>query len=84
MDEERLTAEDYAIARSNGISRQRAYQRFWNNGWDKQRAITQPLNSSLWRTYGKICEENGVSRYTFYYRIRKGMKPEEAVRMLSD
>lgn len=74
-----LTDEDYIIAEKNGISHQRAYDRFYINGWDKQRAITQPLKKvSIWEQYRDKCESHGIAKPTFYYRINNGLSPEEA------
>lgn len=76
---EYLTEEDYAIAASNGIRRKRAYNRFYQNGWDSERTITLPIEKiSRWDRYKSICEANGISQNTFDRRIQHGMSPDEA------
>jgi hypothetical protein len=78
MNETYLTPEDFAIARKNGISYRRAYERFYRYNYDKQRAITEPIRPkehSLYAKYKHICV---VSRLSFNIRIAKGMTPEEA------
>lgn len=75
-----LTDEDYRIAEENGISRRRAYLRYYG-GWSIHRSITEPVGSSRrskYHDYKEICEKHGVSYQMFIGRIRKGMKPEEA------
>lgn len=78
---EYLTEEDYITAEKNGISRKRAYQRFYLSGWEKERTITQSIDKiSRWDCYKSICEANGISQNTFDGRIRRGMNPEEAAK----
>lgn len=79
MEDMYLTEEDYAIAEKNGISRKRAYQRFYQNGWEKERSITQPIRKgTLWKNYREKCESIGITKASFYSRIYRGMSPEEA------
>jgi hypothetical protein len=75
---EYLTEEDYAIAASNGISRKRAYQRFYDNGWEKECAITRRIGASRWSIYREKCEANGITQQRFNDRIRRGRNLEEA------
>jgi hypothetical protein len=75
---EYLTEEDYAVAAANGISRKRAYQRFYENGWEKERAITQKIGASRWSMYHEKCEANGITQQRFNDRIRRGKSPEDA------
>jgi len=80
---EYLTDNDYAIAAKNGISRKRVYQRYYENGWDKERSITQnvrqqKIRKSKWFTYHTKCEALEISPGTFYSRLQRGMEPEEA------
>lgn len=82
MNEKRyfyITPEDYETAKQNGIHRRLVYQRV-NNGWDIDRAITEPiskrcLKNGLW---DKWKDKAVVCRSTFSSRIRLGMTPEEA------
>lgn len=75
-----LTDEDYQIAEKNGISRNRAYARYYVNCWDKKRAITQPIykNTKEYREQAKIAQANGISISTFYSRVKTGWSLEEA------
>jgi len=79
-----LTPEDYAIAKSNGISRKRAHERFYHNDWSAERAITEPTghyHSNNYKELLKQAHENGVmiTLGGLYQRIYKGMSEEEAV-----
>ncbi|MFJ5716547.1 hypothetical protein [Neobacillus sp. NPDC093127] len=76
-----LTEEDYRKAESNGISRKLAYQRFYTNGWKVEDAVTKPVTSykKLFSKYKDPCKKAGISMATFYRRIKKGMRPDEAV-----
>jgi hypothetical protein len=81
MIEESLTKEDYEIAKSNGISYERAYQRFYNSGWSVEDSITKPIVKqppNLYSQYNDICKNNSISRSCFNKRIKDGMTPEEA------
>lgn len=74
-----LTEDDYIIAAANGISQKRAYQRFYQYGWDRERTITQPIDKiSRWDRYKSICKENGISQAMFNARILLGKSPYEA------
>jgi hypothetical protein len=76
---EYLTDEDYAIAAKNGISQKRAHQRFYQYGWDRERAFTQSIDKvTRWDRYKSICEANGISQNTFDRRIKRGKSPDEA------
>jgi hypothetical protein len=73
-----FTDEDVKRAESNGIS----YKNMYNRralGWDKEKAITAPLDqhprTALWHQYEDIAV---VSRNGFERRIKKGMTPYEA------
>jgi hypothetical protein len=72
-----LSPEDYETAEQNGIPRVLAFYRFYNRGWSKERAITQPLKERkyLWNQYKNI---SVVTRTGFYYRVSQGMSPEKA------
>lgn len=38
-----ITAEDYKIAQQNGITALQLYKRIVINGWDNERARTEPI-----------------------------------------
>lgn len=78
---EPLTKDDIAIARSNGISYDNAYNRYYNLFWDKERAITEPVKpkNGLWTKYRELAEANGVKAACFLNRVKMyGMTPEQA------
>jgi hypothetical protein len=74
---EYLSDRDYQIAESNGISRHNAYQRFYSNGWSKERAITEPLRKDA--NYKRKCQEIGLSYHTFCKRRKLGWSMERAL-----
>ena len=74
-----------AIALENGISKKTFYQRVNKNKWCPKRAATTPIikdnhEKGSMRREGKkyakeilnSCAENGISRETFYSRIKRG------------
>src|SRR5699024_7006490 len=77
-----ITPEEYAIAEKNGISYDTLNGGIRVYGWNKQRAITQPVKKQKKTTnhgsYPKQAEENGIPRSTYYSRIRAGMSKREA------
>ncbi|MBB3132169.1 hypothetical protein FHS19_006896 [Paenibacillus rhizosphaerae] len=83
MDEDfmeyELMPEDYALAESNGISKELLKQRFYKNGWNKAKATCQPVRRRTDRTkWLAIAEKNGINRGAFYERVRKGWVEEKA------
>lgn len=77
---EYLTPEDFEIAEANGINRQRAFDRFYKDGWSKKRAITQPMARKRpeFKQYKEICAANGINFTTFHARMNSGWTAEEA------
>lgn len=75
---EYLTPEDIAIAEKNGISERLAKQRFYQRMWSRERSITEPIRTDLWRTCKDTCEKNGISNDVFRKRVNRGMSPELA------
>jgi hypothetical protein len=75
-----ITEEHYAKAAQNGISRKNVRQRFWDCGWEIEKAITEPIktNSSIWPEWKEVCKSNGISNELFNGRLKKGMPPEQA------
>lgn len=76
-----LTPEDYEIAEKNGISRKLADSRFYDNNWEKERAITQPKRGpvlTIWDEWKEIAETNGIGKSTFNSRLEYGWEPEVA------
>lgn len=78
-----ITPEEYEIAEKNGIPRRNLNVRVRELFWDKERAITHPLqkvgNPTPWSKWKKECQENGISYKTFYSRINEyGWTPKDA------
>ena len=77
-----LTEEAYRIAESNGISRENLRQRYWDYGWDAERAVTEPLRDmkpKLWDDWKETATNNGISNTLFNMRVKKyGFTPEQA------
>ncbi|PEA75129.1 hypothetical protein [Bacillus wiedmannii] len=76
--------EHYKTAKSNGISKKRLQQRVYRYDWDIDRAMTQPIGTKKMdfdRRHGEwmhVAEQNGISRYTFYSRLKRGWSYELA------
>lgn len=74
-----VTPDDYETAEKNGIDKLLVYQRV-NNGWDVDRAITEPVNTwclhngiwDQWKDKAVVCYK------TFASRLNRGMTPKEA------
>lgn len=75
-----ITPEEYEIAEKNGIPRKNLNRRVRFLYWDKQRAITEPLQKSGHRKkYADIAKKNGISYDNFIQRVNKsGWTEEEA------
>ncbi|MGE0981293.1 hypothetical protein [Bacillus cereus] len=76
-----ITDEDYEKAAKNGISKSNVYQRVHENGWELERAITVPVRKrkgEIKASMVMIAERNGISRITFWKRVKGGMDPYEA------
>lgn len=75
-----LTEEHFKIAESNGISRKNVSQRYWDYGWDIEKAITKPIEEkeSDWLTWKETAIKNGISNPLYNARLKKGMTPEKA------
>lgn len=73
-----ISKEQYAIARENGISCDTAYNRVYLYDWEVERAITEPVKKRVFMDYPEGLEKNGISKTTYYARIKKGWEPERA------
>ncbi|MDN5388863.1 hypothetical protein QMZ64_15670 [Bacillus sp. LB7] len=80
-----ITPEEFAQAEANGICKDTLIWRIRRQGWDKQRALTEPVQfqdrdkfSVIWDEWGKLAEENGVSRAVFRQRLGRGWTKEKA------
>lgn len=74
-----LTEEDYQHAIANGIKRETARQRFYDLGWEKQRAINEPINKKTDRSaWIRLAAAHGITRAAFHTRIQRGWSEEEA------
>lgn len=74
--------EHYKKAESNGINRRRLQERVYRYDWDIERATTQPLGTKIVnfdKKHGNwmhVAEQNGISRDTFYSRLKRGWSYE--------
>lgn len=76
-----ITNEDYEKAAKNGISKSNVYQRVNEYGWDLERAITAPVrkkNGGIYAGMIVFAEQNGISKPTFFKRVKEGMDIYEA------
>ncbi|QEG04273.1 hypothetical protein [Bacillus phage BC-T25] len=75
-----LTPEDFDIAEKNGIHRVLAHNRFYHNGFSKERAITQRVKNhgTEWVKWKDVAESNGICWATFNTRIECDYEPERA------
>jgi len=75
-----ITPEDYITAEKNGISETQLNARVRVYGWDKRRAMTQPVRKEKdRRKWAKVAEEHGVPYHTFMARVHsKGWSEEKA------
>ena len=67
-----ITAEDYKIAQQNGITALQLYRRIVVNGWDNERACTEPIRkqTEFPKEYIERAKENGIPRKVVYQRVR--------------
>jgi hypothetical protein len=81
-DDFEITEEAFRIAEEHGIARKNVRQRYWDYGWEIERAITESVykvDATLSKKWSAVCQANGVSNPLFYARVHKqGMTPEEA------
>lgn len=79
---EEISKEQFETAKANGIPRKNVFQRYWDLGWEIERAITEPIrvgkNTDVWLQWKDIAIKNGVTNPTFNYRLKTGMSPERA------
>ncbi|MDC2867521.1 hypothetical protein [Bacillus sp. BP-3] len=70
----------YEIAAKNGINKQNVYQRVYLYGWNIERAITEPVKTvkNKHEHMILIAERNGISRITYFKRLKEGMTPQQA------
>lgn len=60
-----ISPNDYQIAEKNGIPTHLVNNRIRDYGWDKQRAITQPVQKTDLKEWAKIAKQNGIAYNTF-------------------
>lgn len=76
-----ITEDDYEKASKNGISKSNVYQRVNEYGWEIERAITVTIRNRKGEISAgmiTLAERNGISKPTYYKRIKTGMDPYEA------
>jgi hypothetical protein len=67
-------------AEQNGIPRSTFYNRIYRDGWDYERASTQPVHTETeYQKWIKVAKSNGIRANTFRSRVNKmGMDYETA------
>ena len=73
-----IAPEEYEEAAKNGINKTNLEARIRREGWDHERAITQPLRKLKRHTWSAIAKENGISINTYHSRIYSGWSEERA------
>lgn len=75
-----ITPDEYAEAEMNGVDPHNLERRIRLLGWNKEKAISTPLERKTDRKeWAKIAGENGIKYQTFMSRINNyGMTEEEA------
>ncbi len=76
-----VTPEQYEEAEKNGICPRTLDARVRRQGWQIERAITQPKRKKskpIPKEWVELAKKNGISRDTLRLRLRKGMAAEEA------
>ena len=76
-----ITPEDFKIAEENGISKGTLIMRVRRQGWDVDKAITEPVRAKRKFTEEeiKIMKKNGLDRNTVSCRLQYGWALEEAL-----
>ena len=73
-----ITPEEYEEAKKNGIQPYNLELRIRLYGWDKERAITTPVQSyNIRKKWVQIAEENGIGYATFMTRVNTYKWDEE-------
>lgn len=75
-----ITEDDYAVGKSNGLSRELVYKRVWK-GMTVEDAISRQIGNKTgegpwneWKGKSEVC------RSTFYRNLNNGLSPEEAIK----
>ena len=75
-----ISEAEYQTAEANGIDRMLVYRRVNEQGWDNERAITEPVNdkhhaTGAWKKWEHIAV---VTYQNFRTRLSRGMSEELA------
>lgn len=77
-----LTPDHYKIAEEKGIKPKLLYLRVHERGWTIEKAINTPPRAKKkdpeYSKWADIAEKNGISRNTFFQRVRAGWTYETA------
>lgn len=76
-----LLEKDFEKALANGITRALLHSRYYQRDWSLERATTEPVNKktpSEHTSYIDVAQEHGISKATYYKRLKEGWSPEEA------
>ncbi|MBM6649045.1 hypothetical protein [Bacillus sp. RIT 809] len=69
--------KELKIAKSNGITYQKFYNRVMNLGFDPMEAATKKTTERI--SNAAIAIKNGISENTYYQRVHKGWSKEDAM-----
>lgn len=76
-----LEEHHFELALSNGITRVLLHQRYYQSNWPLERATTEPVNKktpSEHTSYIDVAYTNGISKATYYKRLKEGWTKEKA------
>ncbi|HHT7202590.1 MULTISPECIES: hypothetical protein [Bacillus] len=75
-----ITPEEYEIAELNGICKDALEYRVRSGGWDKDKAIAEPIKDKgeEWLSIKEIALSNGIARKTFTRRRKLGWNIEDS------
>lgn len=66
-----VTDEEYEVAEKKGLSKKLINQRM-ENGWNKERALTEPTQNKKVDEWLEKAMSNGISKNAYQKRLRRG------------
>ena len=73
-----IAPEEYEEAAKNGINKTNLEARIRREGWDHERAITQPIRKQKRHVWSAVAKENGISINLYHSRISDGWDEKRA------
>lgn len=76
-----LEEQHFELAALNGITRVLLHSRYYQRDWPLERATTEPVNKktpSEHTSYIGVAQEHGISKATYYKRLKEGWTKEKA------